>query len=838
MTSPDVLRFDRFALHVQKRKLLDGDAPVELGARAFDLLRTLAQNPGRVLTKAELFASAWPGVTVDENNLQVQVSALRKIVGAKVIATVPGRGYQFTAGVTGAAAEKPVEAATPATQLFGRAHDLERLAALITEYPLVTVMGPGGVGKTAVARALSQSLGPRFNGKVTLVELAPVGDPALVPAAVAAALGLKLQPGPAPSQIAARLGEGEPLLILDNCEHQVPAVAALIEEIARAAPKTHIVTTSQARLGLTSENVYVLEPLATPHDVTLYGVEQSPAATLFAARAAQGLPGFELTTTNAEAVSDICHRLDGIPLALELAAARVGLLGVEGVRTRLDHRLKLLTKGQRGAVARHLTLRTALEWSYDLLTPDEQFVFRCLGVFRGGFTSGDVQAIATRDTIDEWAALDALSSLIDRSLVARKPGGDPSAEPRFTLLETMAEFAVAKSFESGEFDAARARHATHFTALAVAVGGRRPERDTRVNRDYSQFDLQHDNLRAAFDWSFSHDLPRAFRLGDCLAVFWRLRGHIVEGHQRLESLRARQDPSVDDRLRGLLLSSSQGICYESKNVARLESIADEGIALWTALDDPLEIGLALSWKGHSYALRSDFETSKQFYEKGLVHFRRANHAGRIAETLNNIGDALVELKRPAEACEVMTEALTFYRTNNDAWGAAFCREVLGLARFSLGELEQCGVEWRAAREGFDQVGHAQRRVLARINLTALALRMRDLAAAREHLGASLAALGDLAFNTEIVAVLWLGAQYCAAIGEPAEGVALFACARRWTDTWSLQIEAPPAYGAVEAETRVRGALSADAINAATVLGEGLTAQAALARVRSALRGQA
>jgi predicted ATPase/DNA-binding winged helix-turn-helix (wHTH) protein len=824
------LRFGRFTLDLAGRALVADGAPIEIGARAFDLLNAFVQKPGRLLTKAELFAAAWPGVTVDENNLQVQVSALRKILGVQMIATLPGRGYQFTVAVTKDGAMSAPLAPTP--RLFGRTDDGARLQALLGAYRMVTVIGPAGVGKTALARVLAQSGNEQLKGNVAFVELAPVANPSLVPAAVAGALGLKLQIGPAAEQIAAHFGASTRLLILDNCEHQIAAVAALVDALLRAAPALHILATSQARLSLADENVYALAPLPPPTDTTLYSVEQSPAAGLFAARISQTAPHFELTDANAALVCDICTRLDGIPLALELAAARVSLLGLEGVRARLDQRLKLLTKGQHGASARHLTLRAALEWSYDLLSAPEQFVFRCLSVFRGGFTGSDVQAVASNDSIDEWAALDALSALIDRSLVARKAGGDPSAETRFTLLESMAEFAAAKSAEFGELDAARARHAAHFAALAVAVGGRRPERDGRVNRDYAPFDLQHDNLRAAFDWNFSHDLAKAFSMGDSMAVFWRLRGHLAEGLTRLEALLATTDPSIGEHARGLVLSSSQGISFETKDASHLESIADKGIALWTVLDDPFELALATSWKGHSYSLSNDFQTALSYYEKGLGLFRRANHPGRIAETLNNIANALVELGRAGEAAGPMTEALAHYLATDDKWGTAFCREVIGIARFATGDLEQCGAEWRAARDGFDQVGHDQRSVLARLNLAALALRSPDAATARALLSDALDRLGERPYKKEISAAIHLGAQYCAQFAGLTDAATLLSGAKHWTKTWSIHLEIPTEFGVAAAEARICDGLNADALASATRAGAGLTAPQALSRARA------
>lgn len=569
------LRFDRFALDLARRLLLADGAPVEIGARAFDLLRTLADNPGRVLTKAELFASAWPGVTVDENNLQVQVSALRKAVGARLIATVPGRGYQFTAAVTdeGAVSAAP----SPAPVLFGRAEDVERLAALLARDRLITVIGPAGVGKTALARVVARHATRQVQDQIAFVELAPVADPALLPAALASALGLTLQPGPPAAQIGAHIGGSARLLIFDNCEHQIAAVAALVDDLLRAAPAIRVLATSQARLGLADENVYLLAPLPPPTDVTLYSVEQSPAAGLFAARSAQAAPGFALTESNAALVSEICARLDGIPLALELAAARVGLLGLEGVRARLDDRLKLLTKGQSGAPARHLTLRAALAWSYDLLTPSEQFVFRCLSVFRGGFSVADMQAVAVSELVDSWAALDALDALLDRSLVARKLETGAQAEPRFTLLETMAEFASVQSTQAGEARSAHARHAQLMRARLLEAQDAQwtPHASALIHRVV--LDLA--NLRAALAWAAGPDgdAELLIALAGTGSVVWTQAGAELEALAWCEAALRTVTPSTPPAREAELLTAFAKLGQQTdalREVAALERAVD------------------------------------------------------------------------------------------------------------------------------------------------------------------------------------------------------------------------------------------------------------------------
>jgi predicted ATPase len=831
--SQTVFRFGRFCLDVGQRAVLTDGARIEIGARAFDLLHTLAARPGCVLSKAELLALAWPGVTVDENNLHVQISALRKVFGSDLIKTIPGRGYQFTVAVNdpaGAVRKAPVAA----HHLVGRSGELEALATLTLNHRIVTIMGPAGVGKTALARTFS-AMDPAHAARNTcFVELAPLSDGARLAEAVAAALGLKPAPGPITPQIASHLGDNPCLLVLDNCEHLRSAVAAWMSDITPLATQLQVLATSQVRLGLPKEHVFKLEPLATPNDVTLYQVEQSPAATLFVLRAAHAVQGFQLTQTNAATINDICCRLDGNPLALELAAARVGLLGVEGVCARLDQRLKLLTKGKDGAAARHLTLQAALSWSYELLNVHEQFVFRSLSVFRGGFTAAQVQAVAVSETVDQWAALDAFSALLDRSLVAHKSQAVAAGEPQFMLLETMAEFASEKASEAGERDGVLARHAAHFTHLVVTFGGRRAGPHSRNNRDFSSLDPCHDNIRAAFNWSLTHDLAQAHTLADCLAVYWRMRGHLSEGRDRIDALLDKVRPESDRRALAQVLSSSCGILYELQDATTLAHRTEHAIALWTELDEPLEIGLASSWRAAAAYLMRDLEDAQLRYEGSLPFFRKGNDPGRIAETLSNIGNLMVERGHPQDAFGVLEEALIFHEAGGDLWGAAFCLEVIGLARFAIGDLDKCDIAWRASCDGFDSAGHVQRGAGMRLNRTALALRQQDVTTARTLLQSALDLIGDRPFTLEIVGALFLGAQFCTAIGAPLRAATLLACAQRWRQTWSLYLEEPVLFGASTRESVARETLSDADWIAAKNAGAVMTTQAALTLVADAL----
>ena len=446
-------RFGGFELQPDRRRLLADGRPQTLGQRAFDVLQVLIERRERIVGKNELLDVVWPGLVVEENNLQVQISALRKLLGPQAIATIPGRGYRFTVALDDATAggdvgPQPAEALTPALgrgpatnlpkelpPLYGREADLAALRALVDRHKLVTVVGAGGIGKSRLAQAAAHAAIGRWPDGAWMVELAGLSEPSLVPGAIARALGVTVASGDeaaARGALVAALAARTLLLVVDNCEHLQDAVSAAVEAILRDAPGVAVLATSQEPLRLPDEHQFRLAPLAVPADATAAAAREAGAVALFEARVRAVDPRFALTDENLALAIDVCRRLDGLPLAVELAAARVGTLGLRPVRDKLDARFKLLTGGARATLRRHQTLRAALEWSHNLLEADERAVFRRLGAFAGGFTMETAQAVAADGAIDEWAVLDHLSALVEKSLVVMDPG-DP---PRYRMLES------------------------------------------------------------------------------------------------------------------------------------------------------------------------------------------------------------------------------------------------------------------------------------------------------------------------------------------------------------------------------------------------------------------
>ena len=527
---------------LQRTVLIDG-APAKLGARAFDVLLALVERRDRVVPKRELMDLVWPRLVVEEGNLLVHMVALRKLLGAQAIATIPGRGYRFALPVDVAIndrlAEPPSSSAAiqgnlPASPaLLGRAEDLRAVDALLCEHPVVSVVGAGGIGKTRLALAAAAGVAALDtpDGR-WWVELAPINESAQVPNSICGALGVQLPAGRSPNEaLAVTLASKHLLLVLDNCEHLADDIASLIDLLRAKAPNVRLLTTSQESLKCRDEHVYRLGALAVPGTAKLEEATEFGAVALFVERAHAVDSRFRLANDNLEVVVDTCRRLDGIPLAIELAAARVPVLGVHGLHARLNQLFNVLTGGTRMKLRRHQTLRAALEWSHGLLSADEQTTFRRVGVFAGGFTLELAQQVVRDSRIDQWLVLDLLGHLIDKSLVI----ADAEAEPRYHLLETTRAFALEQLGSAGESEAVLRRHAQVLLELMRNTDANcwslSPAERRRAVQELG-------NLRAAIDWAMAAPDARALcyeLLAKCWLV-WLHNGLTGEGVQRMLQL--------------------------------------------------------------------------------------------------------------------------------------------------------------------------------------------------------------------------------------------------------------------------------------------------------------
>jgi predicted ATPase/DNA-binding winged helix-turn-helix (wHTH) protein len=514
--------FGPFRLSAARRLLLEGEKPVPLGSRALDILIALTGKPGELLGRDELMASVWPGAQVNPANLTVHIAALRRALndrhaGKRYIVNIPGRGYRFAAPVT--LAHDPSASATPPlrtkqrhnlpvrpARLIGRTDIVTTLARQLASNRLLTVVGPGGMGKTSVALAVAEELLSDLADGTWLIDLAPLADPRRVPRALASALGFEIRSGhPLPGAIA-RLRDKEALLVLDNCEHLVEAAAALAVEVLRGAPRTRILATSREPLRAEGEHVVRLAPLESPPTRPLSAAEalDYPAVRLFVERATAAMPGFALADKDAAAVAEICRQLDGIPLAIEFAVARVDSSGIRGVADHIDDRTP--TRGPPAALPRHHTMKAALDSSYGLLSPAEQKVLRRLAVFAGGFSLDAAGRVAAGAADQERDVADGVTTLVAKSLISADFGEN---EPRFRLLNTTRAYALAKLAEAGEADRLARRHAEHYRDL---LESKMVDPEARL----ACFASEIDNIRAGLAWALSSKGDRS--IGAALAA--------------------------------------------------------------------------------------------------------------------------------------------------------------------------------------------------------------------------------------------------------------------------------------------------------------------------------
>jgi len=713
-TVPGIYEFGGFRLDAAKGCVLKGADEIKLRPKLYKALLYLLENAGRLVTKQELITAIWPDTFVTDDSLVQCVLELRRALGdreQKLIRTVPRRGYIFTASVVQISVVKdhaPVGAGseysslreserrgqlpTPHTTLVGRQQQIGEATALLLrpDVRLLTMTGPGGCGKTRLAVATAAEVRKQFPAGVQFAGLASITQVELVKTAIAKALDIQQVAGRSIAQLVAdQLRDAGPfLLILDNFEQVMPA-ATLISEILAGSKDLKILVTSRECLHIYGEQEFPVTPLAQP-----------AAIELFVQRAAAVHPEFAINARNADLIQEICSRLDGLPLAIELAAARTKVLPLGEILDRLQSRLQLLTGGALDLPERQQTLRKTINWSHELLTEPEQKVFRRLSAFSGGWTLEAAEAVCNTRQDLGMDTFTGLSSLVDKSLI--QVAGGNEHEARFTMLETIREYAHEKLIAHGEEAAARRSHAAY--CMVLAEEGNPELAPAERARWLAQCDVEIDNFRAALDWLFqNHEVEWGLRLCVALFRFWDMREHLAEGRNRLETILGLAGTGYEkERARVAhfigALASAQG------DFAAARGFLQESLTLYQSLDDRWGVGAALNALAVSARDSGDYASAQKNFERSLACWKGLSDPVAVARCLHNLANVVKVQGDYLRANACLNEATGIFEEAGDRSGAAWSINQLGDIARETGDLESARNLYRRAATIFREAG--------------------------------------------------------------------------------------------------------------------------------------
>ncbi len=768
-----------------------------------------------------------------------------------------GRAHTAAAGATGL---PPSSLPTSLTSLVGREREVAALADLLgrPDVRLLMLTGPGGVGKTRLALRVAEVVGGDYPDGVAFVPLAALSDPALVVTAIAGALGVREAGGrPLRESLRAHLRDKGMLLALDNVEHLV-AAADLLVDLLQACPALDMLVTSRAALRVGGEHEFAVPPLALPDqarplDHTALG--QVAAVRLFVERARLVKPDFALTASNAAAVAAVVARLDGLPLAIEFAAARIKVLPPDALLARLDKRLPLLVGGARDLPARLRTMRDAVAWSYDLLDAAEQRLFRRLAVFAGGWTLEAAEGVCDRDGDLPLDMLDGLSSLVDKSLVRQDAGADgEDGGPRFGMLETVREYGLERLTESDEANAVRREHALYM--LNVAEHAAEGLNGTEQASWLARLEAEHGNLREALRWALadkddgaqpsvgtvdevvphgSAHLDTGLRLAGALWQFWRLRGYLSEGRTWLERLLARDGDdgggngaARDSLVRARACNRAGALAYAQGDYARAVWWFERSLAIYRANSNASGIAAIVNNLGAIAYAQGEYARAVALQEEGLRLARDIGDPRDIAISLSNLADATAGLGDNARAVILYGESLDLLRGLEDQWSVAGVLN--NLASALLGQHD-----YRRARERaeesiaiFRALDSKAGSVYALTTAGAVALALSDYGRAAELFGESLPLVRELGDKTNMAVCLEGMAAVAAADGQAARAARLCGAAEALREATGAPIQPTVRWLYERTLASARTALGDDRFAAALAAGHALSSEQAIA----------
>ncbi len=751
-------------------------------------------------------------------------------------------------------ADTRLDLPVPLTSFVGRERETRDLALLVSTTRLVTLTGVGGCGKTRLALEVARLAGEAFAHGVRLVELAPLADPTLVPQAVASALGIRetaTQP-PITTLIAALKGS-HLLLLLDNCEHLLDACAQLANTLLLACPRMHILATSREALAVPSElsrrvPSLPVPPLQLPPTAQLMEYE---AVQLFVERASAYSTAFAISDRNAVAIAQVCQRLDGIPLALELAAALVRALSVEEVAGRLDERFSLLTGGSRAALPRQQTLRATLDWSYELLSPAEQTLLSRLSVFAGQWTVDATEQVCVipdaqhrRTEIEQAHVLQLLLRLVDKSLVVVAEEGS-NGGTRFRLLDTLRQYGRERLLASGSSRAVRSQHARYYLALAERA---RPELEGPLQAEWiEQLASEQSDLRAALDWFVEHGaVHEAQRLAVVLGLFWEIRGHLSEGRQQLATVLAMPGAGEPTLARAAVLQRAGVLALWQGDLSAARVLLRDSLALYRGHQNPGGLAWALIYVGLLCNERHRYRAARRFVNEALDLCRRLSDRRGIARCLNVLGLASTGQLDQAATRALQEECVALSREVGDRWGTGWA--LTNLAITLLNQIELGDVDVDAADAILGESAQIWRELGERRHL-AYTFRYQASAAARQGhvdlagqlLLESDSTLNDMQDVPALGSSLWVWAQVFAAQGNYEHA----ACALGASQSHAVaRGEYPPIYRVLRERRRqeCRDVLGAELADAAWTRGMKMSLDEALGYVwrqaRESVRGAA